>query len=367
MAKQEKSLSECSFEELDRELIARGGQVSEEERFKFVDREGTFACGNIMKQTKELYHQERLLSPDDALSHLGTWELVEELLRRIKKAEDEHLGLWGEENRMDYKQITNKKVKHNADCIAAICMKNDMSDKKSRNGFSTLKHKNFGKTFNLCDCEKFFKQPIVTGRLCTGFLVEDNVIATAGHCADEKNLTHLRFVFGFNISDSETLVTQVPNEKIYKGIRIIDRVYDPKGSGADWALVELDRKVVGQTVATLSKRDISLDQPVYTLGHPCGLPLKYSAGARVRKLSKSYFSANLSVYSGNSGSPVFNHDTHEVVGIVARGDCQDFRWTGRGWLSIIYPNRSFHSKEPQCTKVSEFIESLCNQNNSREK
>jgi V8-like Glu-specific endopeptidase len=192
--------------------------------------------------------------------------------------------------------------------------------------------------------------------LCTGFLVKDNVIATAGHCACEKDVTDLRIVFGYNISDSDIPATQVPNEKVYKGVKIIHRVYDPMGSGADWALVKLDRKVEGQTVAILSEKDISRDQPIYILGHPCGLPLKYSFGAQVCGMNKSYFSADLNVYSGNSGSPVFNYDTHEVVGIVVRGDSQDFRWTGEGWLSIIYPNRDFLSKEPQCTKISEFIE-----------
>ena len=50
----------------------------------------------------------------------------------------------------------------------------------------------------------------------------------------------------------------------------------------------------------------------------------------------------------------FDRKTNEVIGIVVRGDNQDFRWTGKGWLSIIYPNPDIHSKEPQCTRVSEF-------------
>ena len=147
----------------------------------------------------------------------------------------------------------------------------------------------------------------------------------------------------------------MPSEDIYRGVKIIHRVYDPKGSGADWALVQLDRKVTGHPVAALSKKPVWLNQPVYILGHPCGLPLKYSAGAQVRDVHESFFSADLNVYCGNSGSPVFASNTHEVIGLVAQGDNQDFRWTGKGWLSIIYPHPVLRSKEPQCTRVSEFI------------
>lgn len=359
MAKQKKSLSDCSFEELDRELIARGARVPAEERYQFVDKEGTPTREDIMEQTKALYRQDRLPFQDESLSHLDIWDLVEELLRRIKKAEDENLGIWGEDNRMDYHQLVNEQVKKNADCVAAICRQRDLIESSDWKGFSVMKHKSFGKTFNLCDYERFYNQPTASGPLCTGFLVKDNVIATAAHCTDEENVTDLRIVFGFNISDPHTPATQVPNEKIYKGVKIINRVYDPNGSGADWALVELDRCVEDQSIAVLSKESIAIDQPIYTLGHPCGLPLKYSAGAQVRRMNKACFAANLDVYSGNSGSPVFNYDTHKVIGIAVRGDGQDFRWTGRGWLSITYPTPSYRSMEPQCTKVSEFIE-YCN-------
>jgi V8-like Glu-specific endopeptidase len=235
-------------------------------------------------------------------------------------------------------------------------MKNDLIE--NGNGRFTLRHKRFGDTFNLCCAEHFYDQPIAAGRICTGFIVKEDVMVTAGHCVYKKNLSDLRIVFGYNKSDFEKPATQVSNNKIYKAKKVIHIVYDPEGTGADWALVKLDRKVEGPGVVTLSPKNISLEKQVYTLGYPCGLPLKYARGAYVRDMSKAFFSSDLSVYSGNSGSPVFNYDTHEVVGIVARGDSQDFRWTGRGWLSITYPCRGFRSKAPQCTKVSEFSDYL---------
>jgi hypothetical protein len=253
---------------------------------------------------------------------------------------------------MDFYEITNEQIKKNACSVAAICFKDNLTPIKK--GFSTLKHKNYGKTFNLCESEPFRHQPISAGRLSTGFLVQEDVIATAGHCAEEKNVTDLRIVFGYKMSDFSTPVTRVSHKDIYAGVKIIHRSYN-RSNGSDWALVKLDRKVVGQSVPTLSKEEVSPHQPVYIFGHPCGLPLKFTAGAQVRDIDRAFFSADLNVYCGNSGSPVFNKDTHEVTGIVVRGDNQDFRWTDKGWLSVIYPNPALYSKEPQCTRVSEFI------------
>jgi V8-like Glu-specific endopeptidase len=56
------------------------------------------------------------------------------------------------------------------------------------------------------------------------------------------------------------------------------------------------------------------------MGHPSGLPMKYADGAKVFGNFDNYFSTNLDTFGGNSGSPVFNAKTNEVVGILVRGD-----------------------------------------------
>jgi hypothetical protein len=351
MGYQRKSLYEYSIEELDRELIARGAQISVEKQFQFTDKEGTPEREVLMKGVKELYDTDITPNPNKALSHISTSKLVKALILKTWKVKGRK-GIWGIDNRMDFYAITDERIKKNVDSIAAIFLEENLLEKEK--GFSTLKVKNYGKTFNLCDREPFHNQPIAAGRLCTGFLVKGDVIATAGHCADENNVTELRIVFGFKMLGLSTPVTWIPHENIYKGVKIIHRVCDPKGKGPDWELIKLDCKVEGHPVVKLSGKPIYLDQPVYILGHPCGLPLKYSSGAQVRCITGACFAADLNVYSGNSGSPVFDSNTHEVIGIVVRGDTQDFRWTGKGWLSVIYPNPVIRSQEPQCTRVSEF-------------
>jgi hypothetical protein len=347
-----KSIYEYSVEELDKELIARGAQILDERRFQFTDKEGTPERKTVMERVKELYIASIIPSPNKALSHINTAELVKALILKTQKVNGTK-GISGEESRRDYYEITDKKIRKNANCVAAICMEKDLMP--SREGFSTLRVKNYGKTFNLCQSEPFYHQNIAAGRLCTGFLVKEDIIATAGHCACEKNVTDLRFLFSYKMSNSSRPVTEIPKQNVYNGVRIVCRAYNRK-NGVDWALVKIDRKVVRQEVVTLSKKKIFRDMKVYIIGYPLGLPLKYSPGASVSNISETHFSADLNVYSGSSGSPVFDSETHEVIGIVVRGHTRDFRLVENCWRSVIYSMNDRTPKEPQCTRVSQFID-----------
>jgi V8-like Glu-specific endopeptidase len=345
---------EFSVEELDMELIARGARIPDEKQFKFKDNMDVFERDCIMKQVKELYDSAKSWSPNEALRDISTEDLVKILLFKTGIIEiNNERGVWGKDKRQDFYEIEDEHIKKNAECTAAILFKDSLID--SGKNFSMLKVKNYGKTFNLSDYESFHDQYMISGRVCTGFLVEEDVIATAGHCANNGNVTDLRFVFGFRMQDSTTPVIRIPRSSIYKGVKLFHTAYERKCNGSDWSLVKLDRKVEEQTIAKLSKKEVLPDLPVYVLGHPCGLPLKYAPGADVHDVGEDSFKANLDIYMGNSGSPIFNSETHEVIGIVVNGDNRDFRWTGTGWVSVIYPNREFYSQGSKCIRASQFI------------
>jgi hypothetical protein len=352
MTNQKKSQLEILVERLDRELMARGAQIVRE-KFNFGDREGTPQREDIMAGVQEYYEGTPPPSPDKAFSHINTRDLAKLLILRSKELNADR-GISDEESRRDYYEITNEQTRKNADCVAAICMEKDLIH--SGEGFSTLRVKNYGKAFNLCQSEPFYHQDVAAGRLCTGFLVKDNMIATAGHCVNEQNVKDLRIVFGYKMVDSSAQVPGIHQKDIYKGVRIIHRICRHKGNQSDWALLKLDRKVEGQAVVTLSKKEITPDKPIYIIGHPVGLPLKYSPEASVGDISEAYFSADLNVYNGSSGSPVFDSETHKVIGIVVRGHTKDFRLVESCWRSVIYSRTDRCSQVPECTRVSEFIE-----------
>lgn len=350
MTKKNKSQLEILVEKLDRELIARSGRKPIDEQFRFAGEQGTPEQQTIMKRTEQLYRELPPLNP--ALRHIDTEKLVKLLLRKIRELNKER-GTWGKDERKDYFEIEDERVRKNARCVAALCFEKSLLPQKGN--LAELKVKNYRKAFNLSANEPFQRQPIAAGRLCTGFLVEEDIIATAGHFADESNVTDLRIIFDYRMEAPDAPVIRTAENNIYKGVKIISRVKRSlSDGGSDWALVKLDREVEGQTTVMLSAGPAVPGQSIYVLGHPCGLPLKYAPGASVHYIENAYFGADLDIYSGNSGSPVFDSVTHEVIGMVVRGDNMDFRWTGRNWVSVRYPNPCIPSKKPQCTRVSEF-------------
>src|SRR5690606_7248906 len=91
--------------------------------------------------------------------------------------------------------------------------------------------------------------------------------------------------------------------------------------GADYAVIELDRDVVGHTPLKIRRTgSVSVGDELVVIGHPAGLPVKVAGGANVRQLQQDYFVANLDTFGGNSGSAVFNLSTGEVEGILVRGE-----------------------------------------------
>ncbi|MGE5341256.1 MAG: trypsin-like serine peptidase [Candidatus Omnitrophota bacterium] len=354
MVKQKRSQLEKLVERLDREMMARGASCIRDKLFNFSDSEGTPQRDDLISGIQDYYQSIAPQVQDNAFSHINNRDLAKMLMLKARELNADR-GIWGEENRKDYYEIDDIPIRKNADSVAAICRKESLIKKENEHEIFTLKVKNYGNVFNLCQSEPFYHQPIAAGRLCTGFLVKDDIIATAGHCIDGDNVKDFRFVFGYKMMAPSNSTSDILLQNIYKGEKIIQKIYRRLGNQSDWALVKLDRKVEGQEVVKLSKNEIAPDRPVYIIGHPVGLPLKYSSGARVCDISDAYFSADLSVYCGSSGSPVFDCETHELIGIVVRGDSRDFRLVENCWKSIIYSRTDDYSKKPQCTRVSEFI------------
>ena len=70
----------------------------------------------------------------------------------------------------------------------------------------------------------------------------------------------------------------------------------------------------------------------------------------------SFFVCNLDTYGGNSGSPVFNSSTHELEGILVRGET-DFIVTENGCRkSNVCPQNdpNFVCRGEDCTRSTEF-------------
>lgn len=174
----------------------------------------------------------------------------------------------------------------------------------------------------VCPTERFAQQYVLP--FCTGFLVQPDVVVTAGHCiASQLDCEKTSFVFDFGIYEGGSQApTQISKSKVYSCKKLLGRALGGN-TDPDWAVVQLDRLVCDRDALPLSQRKASSGNPLVLIGHPSGLPTKVADGANVRDLYTHFFDANLDSYGGNSGSPVFNANTGEIFGILVRGE-KDF-------------------------------------------
>jgi hypothetical protein len=255
--------------------------------------------------------------------------------------------IYGTDDREDMYEVTDARVLVDADSVAALIRTSNISD--NGDGTSTLNGPTFGQARNLCQTEPFRTQPTIA--FCSGFLVDPSIIATAAHCIEQSDLNAVKFVFGFEMTDATTARTRVSNDEIYTGIRILGRQIGT--AGTDWALVQIDRPVLNHRYVRIRHSGkVSDNAAVHVIGHPSGIPKKYAGGANVRDNTPArYFVANLDTYGGNSGSAVFNASTHEVEGVLVRGET-DFVQNGNCMVSNICPGNGCRGED--CTRTTEF-------------
>jgi hypothetical protein len=279
----------------------------------------------LEKRREEITHQPFLADPKTSptLEKYSSLALTLALL-------DSQKAIYGQDNRKDVFMVSSDpKINAAADAVVSLFQSNRLASLEDGTRTKII-NKVFATEYRLCDTaspvEPYLSQPC--SAFCSGVLVAPDIIATAGHCINTPAigtppLNEIRFVFGYRMRDENTAQLIIDNNEVYIGEQIIKRVYTP--DGADWALVRLSRPVQGHTPVSIRRTaKVSDADDLYVIGHPCGLPAKFADGAIVRaNTDANFFVANLDTYGGNSGSPVFNRTTHQVEGILVRGE-KDF-------------------------------------------
>lgn len=281
--------------------------------------------GELLAELRRREQKALPVSKDTGLAALDTSTLVDAVLTQ-------HKVIYGVDDRQDLFDVSDQAVRRDADALVALMRDTHVQD--NGDGTSTISTLHFADAENLCPEERFVDQPVAA--FCSGVLVAPDVVATAGHCLDETTVSSTRFVFGFRMMSATSAPSRLPNRDIYRGVALVGRALT--GNGADWALVRLDRPVSDHVIAPI-RRDgrIADGQQVHVIGHPSGLPTKFAPGATVRDNSPAdFFVANLDSYGGNSGSPVFNSVTHEVEGLLVRGET-DFIDSGGCRVLLVCP------------------------------
>ena len=178
----------------------------------------------------------------------------------------------------------------------------------------------------LCSDERFSSQQIVS-YACTGWLVGPDLLITAGHCGVNGGEVHnttenyceaYTWMFDYY---TNTDTANVPRNNIFKCKQIIYAGNTGEEVGdIDFTILRLDRMAHGRSPLKLAETQPRLNDEVFMLGHPMGLPMKITDEAHIFKLDqKRSFLTNLDAFAGNSGSPVFNK-FNEVIGLLVAGN-----------------------------------------------
>lgn len=247
--------------------------------------------------------------------------------------------IYGDDNRTEIHQASPY-WQRIADSTVALFNASDLTD--SGSGSYKVGGSNYGSSYNLCEDEPFREQQ--SAGFCSGSLVGHNLIMTAGHCVRSQSACdRTKFVFGFGYSYAGKDLSSVQALDVYSCKKLVVR--KEVSTGADYALVELDRSVVGHEVLAVNRgASASVGTPLVVIGHPAGIPTKVSGGASVRTVKTEHFVANLDTYGGNSGSAVFNESTGLIEGILVRG-AQDFVYANGCRKSNVCPNEGCHGED----------------------
>lgn len=253
--------------------------------------------------------------------------------------------IYGSDGRLDLYQVSDDTLKRLADSTVALVENKDLVASGSS---VSIKGTAFGSAYNLCSSEKFKEQS--TAAFCSGSLVGEDTIITAGHCIQNaSDCSSTSFVFGYAVKAASVLPTSVASSEVYKCKSIIKQVLT--SGGADFAVIKLDRKVSNHAPLSIRQSgSASVGDQLVVIGHPTGLPTKVTTGGKIRSVANADFLvASVDTYGGNSGSAVFNASSGLIEGILVRGET-DFVKQGSCNISNVCAEDSCRGED--ITKIS---------------
>jgi V8-like Glu-specific endopeptidase len=229
--------------------------------------------------------------------------------------------VYGRDNRVDITSQTSPVWTKMSQNVALLVQNKELKRSNEVFGLST---KTLQQAESLCENERFSDQP--TAGFCTGFLIKDNILITAGHCIkDEATCIDTSFVFDFKkdfVASSSTVI--LPSSTVYSCKEVL---FTETSDEIDVAVIELDRSHLRFEPVSLSSSAATSGDKLTVLGHPNGLPMKLDAGGKVRYSNQDlpHFVADLDTFAGSSGSPVFDTSSKGLTGILVKGE-RDYEW-----------------------------------------
>ena len=275
---------------------------------------------------------------------------------------------YGQDSRTEVFQHANMKLREMATSIAIFVHKDQVKisgNSATLDGYTLNEMSENGwlvrdASAPMCSGELFSSQP--APGFCTGFLVQEDVLITAGHCLEKASCSDMRIIFGFQMESDGSLAT-LSRDDVFECEEVIAReLPNQNNQHIDYGIIRLNRST-GRAALDYGTGDhLRAQDRVAVIGYPSGLPLKIASDALVlsNQTGDAYFVANLDTFGSNSGSPVINVNNYQVEGILVRG-MPDYILSDDG--SCIRVNRCPESGGANCagenvtkmSRVAEFI------------
>ncbi|GIL16273.1 MAG: hypothetical protein BroJett040_00240 [Oligoflexia bacterium] len=180
------------------------------------------------------------------------------------------------------------------------------------------KNYTLSQTHHYCPSEKYVQE--TSQSFCSGFLIAPDLVLTAGHCIDSaQKCTETLFVFDF----VRTLRPySTPSAKTYRCQKLISQTSRTSISGGDYALIQLERPVANRKPLQIDwNPNLQINMPLSLYGFPNGIPLKVDNGTlRLIEDNGNFIKTEIDSFSGSSGSPLVDSETHKVIGMLISGE-----------------------------------------------
>lgn len=190
--------------------------------------------------------------------------------------------------------------------------------------------------------DRFFGFPTFPGATC--FAIKPDIIVTAAHKIREgTDITTKRLLHGFErCAGSPAFRTTFSTDQIYTPVEVL---YRSLTSNMDIAIIRIAETLAPYQISNVSADDPHEGDPLYMIGHPLELPKILTDNGSVYDISpdRRLLRMKLDVFANNSGSPVFNARTNEIVGLTITGTGADSelirRWGGKQCYRVVYCNQ----------------------------